>query len=90
MLTQHRQEVCPVPSPARPGHLVRGTSHQLALPLPPGGPPAGEPAAIPPLTSVVPVRPRQVWGRLPPPVQAEVRRTVWRVLEEVIRHEPRR
>ena len=32
----------------------------------------------------------QVWARLAPPVQAEVRRVVWRVLEEVIRDERHR
>jgi hypothetical protein len=77
MLTQRSQE-------ARPG---RGASRQLALPLAPAGPPAPASAAGPLLAGGVPVRPRQVWVRLPPPVRAEVRRLVWQVLEEVIRHE---
>jgi hypothetical protein len=77
------------PPPARPGPPGRGASRQLALPLPPLGAPLPAPAALAGPVGVAPVRPRQVWVRLPPPVQAEVRRAVWRVLEEALRDEPR-
>jgi hypothetical protein len=87
MLTQRSREARAVPPPARPGHPLRGTSRQLALPLAPDGPPAPAAVTCPLLAGGVPVRPRQVWVRLSPPVQAEVRRLVWQVLEEVIRHE---
>ena len=76
------------PPPARPGPPAPGASRQLALPLPPLGA-APPPPALACLAGGAPVRPRQVWVRLPPPVRAEVRRAVWRVLEEVLRDEPR-
>ena len=81
------QEAPPRPPSARPVRSVRVTSRQLALPLPPPGPPGPAPLVLEPLGGAVRVHPRQVWTRLPPPVQAEVRRLVWQVLEEVIRDE---
>jgi hypothetical protein len=86
MVTQRSPEARPVPPPARSGRPGRGASRQLALPLAPDGPPAPASVAGPLLAGGVPVRPGQVWVRLPPSVQAEVRRLVWQVLGEVIRH----
>ena len=65
----------------------RASSHQLALPLLAASPPGLAPPALMRLGEAVRVRPRQVWVHLPAPVQAEVRRAVWQVLEEVIRDE---
>jgi hypothetical protein len=80
MLIQRTQE-------ADAGTPRRGTSRQLALPLPTGEPPAPASAVCLLLAGGPPMRPRQVWARLPPPVRAEVRRVVWRVLEEVLHDE---
>jgi hypothetical protein len=77
----------PPPPPSAP--LVRSgrvASRQLALPLPPPGPPGPGALVLEPRGGAV-VRPRQVWARLPPPIRAEVRRLVGQVLEEVIRDE---
>jgi hypothetical protein len=83
MLSQEARTVPP------PGPPAREAGRQLALPLPPCAPPAPTPAAGPPPGGGVPVPPRRVWARLPPPARAEVRRVVWRVMEEVLRDEPR-
>jgi hypothetical protein len=72
MLTQRSQE-------AHTGPPLRGTSRQLALPLPTGGPPASWRQAADAGAGGPPTRPGQVWARLPLPVRAEVRRVVWRV-----------
>ena len=76
-------------SPASTVPPGRGSSRQLALPLAPFVPPELPPPTLPRLAGGAPVRPRQVWARLPPAVQAEVRRVVWQVLEEVLHNEPR-
>ena len=71
------------PAPVPPGRQVggaRGRLRQLVLPL-------GPLDAPPPAPGEARVRPRQVWARLAPPVRAEVRRIVWRVLEEALRDE---
>jgi hypothetical protein len=78
----------PPPSPSvRLLSSRRAPNQQLALPLPAAGSPGPAPPALVLLGEAARVRPRQVWVRLPAPIQAEVRRAVWQVLEEVIRDE---
>jgi hypothetical protein len=73
--------------PPRPAKAARPISRQLALPLPPVAPLAPDPPAAPPLPA--PVCPTRVWAGLPPTAQAQLRRTMRQVFEEVVRDERR-
>jgi len=84
----HRSETPPTwpPSsglPFRPMRADAAPDRQLALPLPLATPPG--PVARPPPTPVALVRPRRVWGGVPPAARARVRQAAERVLEEVVR-----
>jgi len=79
-MLSHDARPAPVPPPGRQVGGARGQLRQLVLPL-------GPLDAAPPPPGAARVRPRQVWARRAPPVQAEVRGVVWRVLEEVLRDE---
>jgi hypothetical protein len=76
-----RQATPPLPPPSAP--VRRPVSRQLPLPLAPFAPPP----PLPPATRRV--RPQRVWGCLSPAAQAQIRHTVWQVLEEVVRDERR-
>ncbi len=81
------QEVPPLSPSVHQPSARRPISQQLALPLLSSGLPEPTPPALVVLAEAVRVRPRQLWMHLPAPIQAEVRRVVWQVLEEVIRDE---
>ena len=80
-----RSRPCSPSPPPRP--VARPTSRQLPLPLltsglAGGAPPARSAPAAPALgeRSLA-----QIWASLPPPAQAQVRGTLCRILQEVVR-----
>ena len=70
----------PVPAP-------RPTSRQLTLPLPPVALLAPNPSAAPP--GAASICPGQVWAGLPPTAQAQLRRILRQVFQEVVGDECR-
>ena len=67
-------------SPQPPPRLPPQTSRQLPLPL--AG--ADLPCASPPARTVADITSHQVWPSLSPPLQSHLRRTLQRILQEVM------